>query len=297
MKDFLALLRGDARADRMVPPTGTAATLTVGAAAAMGFLAVFAMALALASGRLAERWSGALARTATVRVEAPADEVEGQVRAVLTVLDQTPGVASARALTAEERAALLAPWFGEGVPIEDLPLPSLVALVEDDPGYDAESLRLRLAGEAPGAILDDHDRWRRPLAEAAGRLRLLSWLSALLIAATTAAIVTLAARAALAANARVIEVLRLHGARDDYVARAFVRRFTLRALAGAGAGAALGTLAVALLPRADVAGGFLTGLGFTGAGWLLPLAIPVVAGAVAFAATRAAAFRQLGRVS
>ena len=293
----LALLRGNVGADRAVPPTGFTASLTVGASAAMAFLAVFALALSLAAGRLADRWSGALARTATVRIEAPQAEVDAQVRAALTVLEQTPGIQSARALSAEERAALLAPWLGADLPVEELPLPALIELVEAEPGYDAEGLRLRLSAEAPGAILDDHQRWRRPLVEAAGRLRLLGWLSVALIAATVAAIVTLAANAALAANAQVIEVLRLNGARDDYVARAFVRRFTLRALAGGAGGALAGTLAVALLPRADVAGGFLPGLSFAGAGWLWPLLIPVAAGGVAFAATRAAAFRQLRKVS
>ena len=52
-----------------------------------------------------------------------------------------------------------------------------------------------------------------------------------------AAMITLAARAALAANAEVIRVLRLVGAKDSYIARAFVRRFTLRTLAGAAVGA------------------------------------------------------------
>ena len=37
--------------------------------------------------------------------------------------------------------------------------------------------------------------------------------------------ITLAARAALATNAEVIRVLRLVGAKDSYIARAFVRRF------------------------------------------------------------------------
>ncbi len=46
-------------------------------------------------------------------------------------------------------------------------------MTEADPGYDADGLRLRLAAEAPGAVLDDHSRWRRPLVAAAGRLRLL----------------------------------------------------------------------------------------------------------------------------
>ena len=65
------------------------------------------------------------------------------------------------------------------------------------------------------------------------------------------------------------------------------------ALAGAGVGAVLGLAGVAVLPSADQAGGFLTGLGFQGAGWLLPLVLPPMAGLVAFAATRAAAFRKL----
>jgi hypothetical protein len=95
------------------------------------------------------------------------------------------------------------------------------------------------------------------------------------------------------ANAQVIRVLRLVGARDSYIARAFVRRFTLRALAGAAVGTFAGMLGIALLPSADAAGGFLTGLGFTGAGWLYPLALPPAAAIVAFVATRLAAFAKL----
>jgi cell division transport system permease protein len=259
----------------------------------MAFLCVFALALSLASGRLADRWSDALARTATIRLAAPPDQMQAQTDAVLALLATTPGIASARALTDDENRALLEPWFGPDLPIQDLPLPRLIEIVEADPGYDSEGLRQRLAAEAPGAVLDDHTRWRRPLAEAAGRLRLLGWLSIALIGATMAAMVTLAANASLSANAQVIRVLRLVGATDAYIARAFVRRFTLRALSGAAAGAALGLLGVLLLPRADAAGGFLTGLGFTGAGWLWPFVLPPLAAATAFVATRRAALKKL----
>ncbi len=280
-------------ADRVVPPSGHTAWLTTFTAGAMAFLCVFALALSLASGRLADRWSDALARTATIRLAAPPDQMQAQTDAVLALLATTPGIASARALTDEENRALLEPWFGPDLPIKDLPLPRLIEIVEADPGYDSEGLRQRLAAEAPGAVLDDHTRWRRPLAEAAGRLRLLGWLSIALIGATMAAMVTLAANASLSANAQVIRVLRLVGATDAYIARAFVRRFTLRALSGAAAGAALGLLGVLLLPRADAAGGFLTGLGFTGAGWLWPFVLPPLAAVTAFVATRRAALNKL----
>jgi cell division transport system permease protein len=251
------------------------------------------MALSLASGKLATRWADALDRTATVRISAPEDQMALQTKAVLDVLTTTPGIATARALTPSESTKLLEPWFGPDLPLQDLPLPQLIAVTETGAGYDAEGLRQRLSAEAPGAVLDDHLRWRRPMAEAASRLRLLGILSILLIGSAMAAMITLAANAALAANAQVIRVLRLVGARDNYIARAFVRRFTLRAATGALAGVILGLIGVLLLPAQGTTGGFLTGLGFTGLNWLLPLVLIPLAALVAFVATRTAAFRTL----
>ncbi|MBL9062690.1 cell division protein FtsX [Tabrizicola sp.] len=281
------------RALEVVPPSGPTAWLTTFTAGAMTFLCVFALALSLASGRLATRWSEALAKTATIRLSAPTGQMQIQTDAILATLATTPGIASYRALDDAETRALLEPWFGPGLPVEALPIPRLIEVVEAEQPYDSEGLRQRLAAEAPGAVLDDHTRWRRPLVEAASRIRLLGVLSIALIGATMAAMITLSARAALATNAEVIRVLRLVGAKDSYIARAFVRRFTLRSFAGAAVGATAGLIGVAALPAADAAGGFLTGLGFTGLGWLWPFALPPLAAIVAFLATRRAAFRKL----
>lgn len=299
--DLAALWRGLARSDatgtdRVVPPTGFTAQLTVFSAAAMAFLAVFALALALATGRLAERWSSELAETVTVRISAPQDQLDEQTVTVMEVLKTTPGIAESRLLPDTEVEKLLEPWFGPDMPVEALPIPRLVEVREAAEGFDPDALRLRLQGEAPGAVLDDHTRWREPLVKAAGRLRLLGLFSLLLIAAASGAMITLAAKAALAANGQVIRVLRLIGARDITIATAFVRRFTRRAAMGALAGTLVGMLAVWALPAADEAGGFLTGLGFQGWGWLWPLLIPLAAGAIGFGATRSAALRMLREV-
>lgn len=282
--------------DRIVPPSGFTAQLTVLTAAAMAFLAVFALALSFATGRLAERWGGELARSSTVRISAPADQVDAQTAAALAVLETTPGVEEAHALSMEEERALLEPWFGPSLPLDTLTLPVLIEVNETSQGYDADALRLRLAGEAPGAVLDDHSRWRRPLVKAASRLRLLGVISLALIVGVTAGMITLAANAALAANGQVIQVLRLVGAKDTFIASAFVRRFTLRGLSGATIGTFLGAVAIALLPSADADGGFLTGLGFQGYEWLWPFFIPLFAASVAYYATRFAANQTLKRL-
>lgn len=286
-------MAGDRHADRVVPPTGFTAQLTLFVSGAMAFLAVFALALSLASGRLADRWGDELARTATIRIVAPEDQRAEQTAAALQALSTTPGVAAARALTDAEQQALLAPWFGQDLPLDTLPVPRLIEIEATEQGFDATGLRLRLAAEVPGAILDDHGRWREPLVSAAQRLRFLGWTVAVLIGGAVAAMVTLAANAALAANAQVIAVLRLVGATDSYIANAFVRRFTLRALAGSFVGVLLGVLAVWLMPSGGETPGFLTGLGFQGIGWLVPILLPFVSAAVALFATAYAASRAL----
>lgn len=262
----------------------------------MSFLAVFALALSLSSGTLAQRWSDTLAQTATLRLSAPQSEIGAQTAAVLEILRTTPGITATRVLEVDEQRQLLEPWFGPDLPVEVLALPRLIEIIESPEGFDAAGLRLRLSAEAPGAVLDDHTRWRRPLVQAAASLRALAWLSVLLLSAAMAAMITLAAGFSLAANAQVIRVLRLVGARDAFIAGAFVRRLTVQALVGAAAGTVVGMAAFALLPVAGEAG-FLTGLGFQGIGWLMPLAIPPLAGAIAYLATRIAALRVLRRES
>ncbi|MCW1931857.1 cell division protein FtsX [Pararhodobacter zhoushanensis] len=277
---------------RIVPSSGIATLLTAITAGAMAFLAVFALALSMSAGQLAQRWSSTLSQSATLRISAPPSEIAAQTAAVLEVLRTTPGIASTRVLDIDEQRALLEPWFGPDLPIESLALPRLIEIIEAPEGFDSVGLRLRLASEAPGAMLDDHTRWRRPLVQAAASLRALAWLSVALIGVMMAAMITLAAGFSLAANAQVIRVLRLVGARDAFIARAFTNRFTVLAVIGAVAGMVLGVAAFALLPVAGDSG-FLTGLGFSGAGWFMPLAIPPLAGVIAWAATRTAAMRVL----
>lgn len=293
MRGLLSLLRPDAQAARVVPPTGYTANLTVFAAGAMALLAVFALALSLSMGRLAQSWEADLAASATLRLAAGAAEAEvAQTEAALAVLETTPGIVSARVMTEAEQRALLSPWLGADLDVGALPVPQLIDLELDLRRFDAEGLRLRLSAEVPGAVLEDHALWRAPLLKAAHRLRLLGWMISMLIFAVLGAIVTLAARAALAANAQVVAVLRLVGATDDYIAGAFVRRFALRTAIGSAGGTVLGLLALWFVP-AQSAGPLLTNLRFEGAGWLVPLLVPILAIVVGVLAITAAARKAL----
>lgn len=292
-----AFLKSDRQADRLVPRGAESTSAIWFLAATMAFFAVLALALALAAGRLAARWGGDLASTATLEIVAPDGEVEAQARAALNVLRTTPGVRSVRVIELDEQRRLLEPWLGPELALDALALPLLID-VETEPGrLNAESLELRLAAEAPGAVFDDHAAWRRPLVATAERLRLFAFGCVALIALALGAVLTLAARAAIAANAGVIRTLRLVGARDGYITRAFTRRFTRSAAAGAAVGTLGGMGLLAVLPQASEQGFFLVGIGLQGWHWVLPALIPPAAAAVAWAATRRAARRNLRRWS
>ncbi|MFN4057651.1 MAG: cell division protein FtsX [Roseinatronobacter sp.] len=281
--------------DLVVPPKGHGVWLVSLSSAAMAFLAVFALALSVSSARLADVWAASLAQSATVRLSAPPEEMAEQLAVVMDVLRTTPGIASAREMGTDEQAALLEVWLGPDLPLDTLPLPRLIEVTETDAGPDRQGLRLRLAAEAPGAVYDDHTRWRAPFVDGARRMQMLATLSLALIGGVVAAMVTLAASAALASNAQVIRVLRLVGAQDRFIARAFVRRLTRRAALGAGLGTLAGLAVLLALP--DDNAGTLVDLGFDGGSWALPLLMPVVMTAIAFVATWTTAFRVLRGVT
>jgi cell division transport system permease protein len=241
----------------------------------MAFLIVFSVAISFAADRLAHSWSDSLANSATLRVSAPKADLESQTEAALNVLSNTKGIASFRLLKEEEQQALLEPWFGPKVPIKNLPMPRLISIEEDENGYDRAGLRLRLAAEVPSAVLDDHTRWRQPLIKAAYRIWFLGWLSIGLIFFIVIAMMVLVTRAALSSHRKVIEVLRLVGATDQYIAAAFVRKFAFRAFFGSALGAMLASVTLFLLPSEVDQTAVLLGLRLEGMEWFWLIVVPL----------------------
>jgi len=292
-----SFLFGDVASDQVVPPKGNAAWLTGFASAAMAFIAVFALTLSLAVGRLADYWSLDLARTATVRIVAEGADLATQTEATLRVLRTSPGVQSAEIIDESAQLTLLAPWLGNNISADTLPIPQLIDVRFSAIGPDIESLNLRLEAEAPGASLDDHSYWREPVLEASQRLKLMVAVSLGLTAFITVIIVVLSAHNALASNQNIIRTLRLLGARDSYIARAFVRRITLRATVGAVLGMLVAMLAVFAFPTQPDGSGLLAGLSLSGLDWVYPLGVPLMVAFSAFVASRLAARYHLHSVT
>lgn len=274
----------------LVPNTGWTAPLIGIASGAMVFLGVLCLAAAMSVGSLANQWRADLAGVATVRLSASPTDSSARLDAVLEVLRTTPGIAEVRVLGPEEQKALLSPWLGDDALLDALPMPQLIDLVLEGGGPDPGAVQSRLDLTVSGATYDDHAAWRGPLSRAAEGLETLAVVAALITMLTVAALVGFAARATLVGNRTVVETLRLVGAEDAFIRRAFVGRLVFRSATGSAAGAVLGCLALLLLPTVAAADPELAeALAWGTTGWLvLTLAVPAIAVGVTWLSARAA---------
>ena len=295
MLDQLSFWNADGARD-VVPPVGASGWSLCGAAAALVLIASLAAVLAQSAASTAAAWQGAASHALTVRVDSTPDAMDAAEDAVLKVLRTTPGVREATPLGEEDQTELLEPWLGGSDLLNRFHLPRLVAVEIDGAGPDVEGLRLRLSAEVPGADLLDHGAWWAPAAAASDRLSAIALGAALLALLTLFAVVMLAARAAMAENRDTVTTLRLLGARDSFIARAFVQEITRLTALGAIAGAGLAALLLLLVPTTADAGP-LGSLQPSGLAWMLLPAIAVAASLVGYLSARGSVRAILNRLS
>ncbi len=277
----------------VLPDAGSAGVPLSAAIGVVSLLAALALAAMATIFEITDRWTDDIERSVTVRVRGvSAQEIDRDVAAVLRVLETTGGVAGSRVIDRAEAAELLAPWLGSGGLPADFPVPALIA-VEFARGADVdlELLGARTKAAAPGASVDDHRAWNARLIASSRTLQGAAVAVFLVVLGAAAAVASFAARASLAANDEIVDVLHLMGATDGYIAAAIQRRLIVLAGVGAAGGAVGACIFYA------IASGLIRGAGdgllaATGGGWGVylwtPLAPLACVGAAIFAGRRAA---------
>ncbi|MEO1310600.1 MAG: hypothetical protein AAFV51_06475 [Pseudomonadota bacterium] len=227
-----------ARRRGLLPDAGAAGRPLSAAVSVVSLLAVLAIAASAAIFDVTARWTDDIERAVTIRVRGvSAAEIERDVAAVQRVLETTGGVAGSRVIDRKQAAELLSPWLGSGGLPDDFPVPALIAVeFVRAPAPDLELLSARVAAAAPGASLDDHRAWNARLLSSARAMQTAAVAVFALVLGAAAAVASFAARASLAANSRIVEVLHLMGATDGYIAAAVQNRLLRVAGLGAAAG-------------------------------------------------------------
>jgi cell division transport system permease protein len=265
------------------------------------FLAVLACAVAVlaqaAVDRLAER-----PRIVTVALPAVDDPAAGEAELarVRAALEEMPGVAWTALVSEEELGELIEPWFGAVAPEAraELPLPRLVD-VRFQPGVvpDLPELARRVRAIVPNALIDETGPASGALEEAALRLRWIGGGAGLLVLVVLVVVVVLVTRASLDLHDETVDLLRLLGAPDRYVARQFELHAMGSALRGGSVGFAAALASVVGLVHLPALWGLrLVPVVPRPLDWILLAMVPVLAALLITLAARLAAAHGLARL-
>ncbi|TXM69870.1 ABC transporter permease [Methylobacterium sp. WL120] len=236
-------------------PTDSAASRSLAAVIAiLTFLAGLCAGAAEIVASSAGQWQGTVAQEVTIQVRpAPGRDLDADIARADAIAKSEPGIAATRVFSKVDAERLLEPWLGSGLDLSDLPVPRLITLKLGDQAPDLKHLRAGLTEAMPGvASLDDHALWLQRLSTAANTFVGIGVGIVALVLIATGLAVAFATRGAMAGNREVVEVLHFVGADDDFIARAFQRRFFGLGLRGGiiGSAAALAAFALAgLLAR------------------------------------------------
>jgi cell division transport system permease protein len=201
-------------------------TLTL-AMAVMCYLATLALGGLMLVEAAVAQWTSGMRSEMTVQLRPTSGiDLSAETEKALAILSAAPGVLAARKIERAEALKLLEPWLGRTSVLEELPLPSLIAVAVDRTRPpDLVALERQLSANVRGVSIDTHARWQSQLIRTASTLRHLSLSILALIALSATALVIFATRSVLDANRGVIEVLHLVGAHDGFIARAVKGRF------------------------------------------------------------------------
>lgn len=258
---------------------------------ALCFLAAFSGLVARAAYAAADAWTSDVAGEITIRVRGP----EADTDRAIAIVAKSPGISSARALTREESEELLKPWLGAaGIPA-GLPLPRLIAAEGASGAGDAVATALKEANI--NATVDDHEAWSADAKRATDTIGLVALSAVVLLGATGVAVIAFATHATMLARRDIVELLHLSGAKDDFIAGLFERRFLMLGVQAGALGAlfAFGAAAFILFAvrQGDEQAWLLPQLSLSLADGLILGLSPLIAGAASMFAANVTVKRSL----
>jgi cell division transport system permease protein len=202
--------------------------------AIMTFLASITTGAVLLISASASQWQSDVASEITIQVRPKAGrDLDRDVVAVVDAMRTQPGIVDTRPFTKEESSALLEPWLGSGLSLDELPVPRvIVARVAPGTTLDLAALRKTITQVAPSASVDDHRAWIERMRSMTGATVFFGLGILALVIIATIISVSFATRGAMAANRPIVEVLHFVGAGDRFIADRFFRHFLLLGLEG-----------------------------------------------------------------
>ena len=145
----------------IVPPGNVSGHALMLVIAIMAFLACLTLGAVSMVRSTAQSWQSQISREITIQIKP--DEKLDMEKALADARDLAltfVGTNDGNIVDKAATARLLEPWLGEGLDIDDLPVPRLVIITIDEKNPpDFAAMRTMLKETIPQAYLDDHRTW------------------------------------------------------------------------------------------------------------------------------------------
>lgn len=255
-------------------------------------IAVFLFAVTL-SGVLAinamlQNWNDSILGSLTVQImpvnnvdpqKALAETLAHQDRA-LNALKNIAEVETATPLKDSQLQKLIQPWLGDGVKIEDLPMPRIIDVkLKPDSEIDFGVLATKLAEATPMASVDNHKLWLNKLIKFADGLKILALSVLVLVIMITSGAIFYTTQTSLGLHKYTIEILHQMGAKDTYIAQQYAKRTAILGIQGGLIGLALAIptiFGIGSLAE-QIEGGIISDATLSIQAWLTIIALPLLA--------------------
>jgi cell division transport system permease protein len=182
---------------------------------------------------------------ASLQIEIPYMEknAEKTLRDVVAYLKSSDGIVDVEVISPQAMEALLAPWLGSGISLEDMQLPTMLDVTTqmrgDTPAVNRAALQSKLQRLAVGATVEDRGPWMKHLARGSAVLQWLLMAVACMVLTCIAALIALVARTSLKLHFQTVSLLHMFGATDDYIVRQFQQHHGWLVLKNAAIGTAI----------------------------------------------------------
>lgn len=256
------------------------------------------LATTLSVGMTMQRLGGDYQRSFTLQIPASSLSAEFNATKAIALMRDNEWAEEVREITRKEMLSLIEPWMGGGTAMDSLPLPLLIEVkIREGAEVDIDALEKRIAKQAPGASIDNYERWMTRFGRFSAGVQYVVFTLAMFMVAATLAIVVLAAKTALRLHQQTVEVLYTIGAEDNYIAGQFQQNAMMLVLRGAVAGslAAAGLLWLAHMATAAFDAPLLPEFAFSPAHIVLFMLLPLLTAGAALFSTRYAVLALLKR--
>ena len=204
----------------IVPPGNVSGNALMLVIAIMAFLACLTLGAVSMVRSTAQSWQSQISREITIQIKP--DEKLDMEKALADARDLAltfDGTTDGNIVDKAATARLLEPWLGEGLDLDDLPVPRLVIITIDEKNPpDFAAMRKMLTETIPQAYLDDHRTWVDRLVAMAHTTALIGTGVLMLVFSAMVLTVIFATRGTLSGNRHIVEVLHFVGAEASFVA-------------------------------------------------------------------------------